>query len=496
MTSKFASAVCLAAILAASCGSPEQSASAPPVSKGAPKPAGTRIDPGFNLFKPQQDVEIGKQSAEKVESQLPLVQKREVTAFVDRLGKRLAANAPGYRFPYEFHVVDASDLNAFALPGGIVFINRGVLESAKNEGEVAGVLAHEISHVALRHGTHQASKAYLTQAGVGLLGGILGGHVGRGTATMINVLGGFGLNALFLKNSRAAESEADVEGAQILARSGYDPADMISFFQTLEKADKRRTINFLTDHPAPERRIQRIEQEARLLHTTPQAADPQQLQQVKTALGTMPAARPMDQLAQIKEPPASAQRTSKGTIAIPAIETPSHSLQVYSSPDGLFKIAYPINWEVYDRGGKGATFAPKGGMVAIDGSTEIVYGAIVSEYDPISDEAAEKRVQSGPLTAQDAKNDLVAQIQKSGPHLKPIKSGELQPPVGRVLATTLVGDNPRTGMAERVIVLTHQLPDQHLIFLVLVTPESAANRYAGLWDAMMNSLQVNPRRAS
>jgi predicted Zn-dependent protease len=143
-----------------------------------------------------------------------------------------------------------------------------VLDQAKNEGEVAGVLAHEISHVSLRHGTHQASKAYAAQAGLSILGGILGGKVGQNTAQILNVVGGVGLNALFLKYSRDLESQADVRGAQILAASGYSPADMVSFFQTLESVDKSKKTNWLSDHPAPPDRISRIQKEASLLRVS------------------------------------------------------------------------------------------------------------------------------------------------------------------------------------------------------------------------------------
>ncbi len=133
--------------------------------------AQTRIKPGFNLFSPDQDVQIGQQSVQQAEQQLPILRDAAVEAYVNRIGQRLAANSGGPDFQYSFRVVNASDINAFALPGGFVYINRGVLDNARNEGEVAGVLAHEISHVALRHGTHQASKAYLAQAGISILGG-------------------------------------------------------------------------------------------------------------------------------------------------------------------------------------------------------------------------------------------------------------------------------------------------------------------------------------
>src|SRR3982751_2207549 len=182
--------------------------------------AQTKIKSGFNLFSPEQDVEVGQQSAAEAEQQLPILNDAQINSYVNQIGQRLAAHAGGPQFQYRFRVVNQADINAFALPGGFIYVNRGVLDNARNEGELAGVVAHEISHVALRHGTHQASKAYLAQAGISILGGILGGHVGQGTAQVINAVGGFGLNALFLKYSRDAETEADVRGSQILAASG------------------------------------------------------------------------------------------------------------------------------------------------------------------------------------------------------------------------------------------------------------------------------------
>src|SRR6476469_9507125 len=211
--------------------------------------AQTKIKPGFNLFSPQDDVNVGQQSAVQAEQQLPMLNDAQTNAYLNRIGQRLAANAGGPQFQYHFRVVNQSDINAFALPGGFVYVNRGVIDTASNEGELAGVVAHEISHVALRHGTHQASKAYLAQAGISILGGLLGGRIGQGTADIINAVGGVGLNALFLKYSRDLESQADVRGAQILAASGYSPTDMVNFFHTLESVDTARKTNWMSDHP-------------------------------------------------------------------------------------------------------------------------------------------------------------------------------------------------------------------------------------------------------
>src|SRR5205085_280944 len=116
-----------------------------------------------------------------------------------------------------------------------IYVHRGLLENVRSEGELAGVMSHEIAHVALRHPTNQVSKAYLAQAGVGILGGLLGGRSQSGGAQILGALGGFGLNTLFLKFSRTAETQADIVGAQIMARAGYDPNDMATFFSHMEQ---------------------------------------------------------------------------------------------------------------------------------------------------------------------------------------------------------------------------------------------------------------------
>ena len=108
------------------------------------------LKPGMNFFKPEQDVELGQEAAKDAEKQLPLLNRREVDDYLNQLGKRLAHHAPGFQYPYQFKAVNQGEINAFALPGGYVYVNRGTIEAAKNESQLAGVMAHEISHVALR----------------------------------------------------------------------------------------------------------------------------------------------------------------------------------------------------------------------------------------------------------------------------------------------------------------------------------------------------------
>jgi predicted Zn-dependent protease len=219
----------------------------------------------INLFSEEQEVELGRRSAEQAERQLAMLSDGQVEGYVNSIVRRLASASPGPRFPYQARVVNASDINAFALPGGYMYVNRGLIEAVRNEDELAGVLAHEMAHVAERHGTEQLTKAYGVQAGAGLLAQILAGRDGR-LGVPEQVVGSLGLNALMMKFSRDAENEADRVGAQTMARAGYDPMAMATFFDLLQQQRGRNpnaVAQFFSSHPSPANRsanIRRIAQ--------------------------------------------------------------------------------------------------------------------------------------------------------------------------------------------------------------------------------------------
>ena len=454
--------------------------------------AQTKIKSGFNLFSADQDVEVGQQSAAEAEQQLPILNDSQINAYVNRIGQKLALNAGGPQFQYRFRVVNASDINAFALPGGFIYVNRGVIDNARNEGEVAGVLAHEISHVALRHGTHQASKAYLAQAGISILGGLLGGKVGQGTAQIINAVGGFGLNALFLKYSRDIETQADVRGSQILTASGYTPVDMVNFFKTLERVDPSKKTNFLSDHPAPPDRIARIEQEARLLHVSDTPTENvAELRSIQNRLSGFGGARTSQQISQASASTSGSTsgrtRPTSGQARTVSVPAPSNSLNTYTSRSGVFRIGYPSNWQVYESGSTGVTIAPPGGAGNVNGSSEIVYGAIINHYDPFGNGP------EGNASLQNATEDLLNTIQRSSPHLRLVSNQgqRVRMAGGTALAAALRGTDPNTGINERVTVVARQLSDEHLLYLLFITPERDAANYSNVLNAMVNSMQIN-----
>jgi len=244
----------------------------------------TRASAGFNLFSPEQDIELGQASAEEISRQLVVLQDERTEAFVQRLGERLAAEAPGYRFPYKFVVVASPEVNAFALPGGYVFVNEGAIRAARSEAELAGVLAHEIAHVSLRHGTTQASRAYLAKTGLNVLNAVtvaLQGDVGRLAA----VVGGAGANKFFLKSNREAEAQADAEGARLMAAAGYDPRAMAEFFERLDEREGLRVREESGDHPDPATRVAAINVVAAGLRpASARAKDSEEFRRVRSRL--------------------------------------------------------------------------------------------------------------------------------------------------------------------------------------------------------------------
>ena len=224
----------------------------------------TQFHPGFNLFSKEQDVQLGQENAAQVRKQLPVIKDPILTDYVTQVGKRLmsAREAQETGFPFTFEVVADPSINAFALPGGPMFINTGLLKAVDNEAQLAGVMGHEMSHVILRHGTNQASKSKFIELPA-VLASQMAGESMIGKLARAGI--GLGANSVLLKFSRSAESQADLMGSHLMAESGYDPMEMARFFEKLNAQGGGRTMQFLSDHPNPDNREKAIEEEAHRL---------------------------------------------------------------------------------------------------------------------------------------------------------------------------------------------------------------------------------------
>jgi hypothetical protein len=375
-------------------------------------------------------------------------------------------------------------------------VNRGLIEAAKNEGELAGVIAHEVAHIALRHGTHNASKAYATQGGLGVLGGILTRGSTRSTAQIINVIGGLGMNAVFLKYSRDAETQADIVGAQIMARAGYDPMDMARFFETLRKQhdkDPGALSQFLSDHPSPVNRSARVEQEARLIGASPVARDNGRFLSAQGELRGMPAARGTRQATNQRgntRTPTRGRTTNSGPVRVSA---PSTRFTSFKQREDFFEIEHPDNWRAYEaENGFGVTIAPEGGIVdSGNGEQAIVYGVIVNHYDPFESRSGQQRT-----TLDSALTDIVAQVRQSNTQLRSTGRTRTDTIDGQpARSVVLSGPSPVTGEEERVTVFAREMGDDHVIYALFIAPGAEYPTLSRTFTQMMNSMRVNDQAA-
>ncbi|MBZ5538363.1 MAG: M48 family metalloprotease [Acidobacteriia bacterium] len=430
--------------------------------------ARTKVKPGFNFFSAQQDIEMGREAAQEAEKQLNLLNDPSAVNYVNQLGKKLAAKSMNPNYPWTFKVVNDSAINAFALPGGFIYVNRGALEAADNEAQISGVIAHEIGHVVARHGTNQMSKALLPQLGLAALGGLTAGK-GGWTATLAQLGIPLGLNMYFLKNSRAAEAQADLLGTQEMTDAGYDPSQLAHFFEKLEQGGSGGKVSgaasWFSDHPSPENRVASIDKEISTLSVAKNpVVDTPDFDHLRSHLKSLPPA-PKPKPA----PAAGSKDTPADTAsggASPAVAVPSGKYASYSPQENLYVVEYPADWEVMSADGSGATFVPKGGIQQINQQNDIVYGIQVSFSQ--GEVVAGQKDPLGGMTSQ-----LIASILQGNSYLQENRAAQQKINVGgrQVLLSRLEGKSPLRNEIEVVWVATQLYGEGQLFTVLCIAPQ-------------------------
>jgi hypothetical protein len=437
------------------------------------------IEAPKNKYSPKDDVQLGREAAQQVEQELPVLRDEQVTSYLNAIGRRLVNEIPAeFRHPefqYTFRAVNMREINAFALPGGPMYVNRGMIEKARNEGEVAGVMAHEISHVALRHGTAQQTKA--TPFAIGQIAGQIAGAIIGGTAGQVIAQGSqFGLGTYFLKYGREYEKQADLLGARIMAAAGYDPRDMANVFRTIQQEGGSGAPQWLSSHPDPGNRYQYINQEAARLRVAAGTRDTREFQNVRAHLRSMSPAPSAEDVARNSRGNRNPRNTGESRPVTGNVAPPDTRYQTYDEGD-LFRISVPANWrEMGDN--NTVTFSPDGAYGTINGQSVFTHGVQVGL----------SRNESHDL--QTASEELVQMLRQGNPQLRR-QSNFVRGTIGgrQGLHTTLTNMSEATGGQEAIDLFTTRLDDGSLFYVVGVAPRQEYGTYGNVFRRVVSSIR-------
>jgi len=475
-----------------------------------PQSAGPEFpNPGNAHMSRENQHALGLQAAAQVYQQMPVLPDNSPeTQYIRQLGQKLVATIPSeYSWPFEFHVVAQKEINAFALPGGQMFVNTGTVTAAANEAQLAGVMAHEMSHVYMQHSAKQAYKAEWTQGIAELAGGVLGATEGG----MIGQLGQMGIQmteqGLILKYSRTDESQADAVGAMILYQARYDPQAMADFFKTLESQSAGAPPQWLSDHPNPGNREQAIEKEIRNWPPENYASDSPAFQKVRqhamgvkayTGAEIAQGAKSGEWAALNKKNGAAfnptggsaAGASASAPVSSSSPNAPAVSLQsvlpsqrMVTSDLGPVKIEHPENWQVImpKQQGQFLTIAPQAGITA----NGVGYGVLLNGVAIPKGEH---------ISIDDVTGRLVQDMQQNNGlqpvgNAQPITVGGIQ---GRSVTLQSTSPFPAANgqpQKERDWLVTVPQRDGSVIFMIFVAPESEFARFEPTYQAMLKSLQ-------
>ena len=443
----------------------------------------TRVTPP-DKYTPAQDVELGQQAATEVEQQLPVLRDDDVESFVGRIGQHLVQVMPSElehrEFRYSFKIINVREINAFALPGGPMYVNRGMIQAAAVEGEVAGVMAHELSHVILRHGTAAATKqqpfAIGAMAGA-IAGAIIGGNVGQ----VVTQGSQFGLGALtFFVTVASPEKQADLLGVQLMARAGYDPLDLMHMFQRIEKQGGGGGPQFMSDHPNPGNREAYITQEASHLRIEGKAGDSREFARAQDQLRSMSPAPTTEQVTRrgkqtpTQSGPPAPEARNIGTRVAP----PSPRYRSYSEGN-LFRVSVPDNWREVATSSS-VTFVPDGAYGQMQGQTVFTHGVELG--------LTRNEIHS----LQEATEEFIDGLAQSNPSLRGtggLQNTNLSGRNGLVAQFNNVSEV--TGRGETVTVFTTLLRDGNLFYCIAVAPRDEYQAYERSFQRVAQSIRLS-----
>jgi len=427
-----------------------------------------------------QEIQLGKEAAAQVEREMEVVHNPEIEKWLNQIGQNLARTPEANAYPYYFKLVNDDSINAFALPGGPMYVHTGLLKAADSEGEVAGVLAHEMSHVALRHGAAQVTKQQRYGALFGVIGA-LGGTLtsdqnGKcGMLCQITQVGtSLGQNSLLMKFSRGYEHDADLNGARMMAAAGYNPIQLPQFFEKLQAkqgtaGEPRGLSLWLASHPATGSRIQYVSEDIKFYPQHSYTTNSGNFARVKKLIATIP-------------PP----KMQPGKLILPKDNpTPRANL-----PTGLkdysangFSLGYPSTWQAGQPQSGGSVYMiPQGGAVQTqNGGAELINGAMVDYYVPQAGAAATKL----DVTTK----EFLDSMQKSDANMKVERSQPVTVGGKPALRTTIRTKTSQQQEADQVVYLYSVARPEGLWYMAQAAQPSKQGELEPVFKQMIDTLQ-------
>ena len=444
-------------------------------------------NPGTTSLTREQQIQLGQKAKAEVYQQMPVLPDSSAeTQYIRQLASKLVAVIPQqYSWPYEFHVVQQKEVNAFAVPGGPLFVNIGTIQAADNEAQLAGVMAHEMAHVYMQHSAKQIRQNTVPSiiAGIGsILGSMIGG-VGGAAAQLGGQIGG---GLLSMRYSRADEAQADAVGAIIMYKAGYDPRQLAVFFQKLEREGSAGP-QMLSDHPNPGNRYQAISDQVASWPQKSFNASTGGFQNAKAEAGRVKAytAQQIAQMAksgQIHNSAGSGGQMAQGPQgsigSLPQSDIePSDQFQQLDH--SAFTIQYPSNWQVYGDQNSQVTIAPHNAV----SQDAVAVGAIINGYQPQAD------------SLDSAFQQLVGTIRQSNPDLRQIGSAQTIRVNGvQGKSVDLSGPSPvQSGgraATERDWLVAVPNSQGVLVYSIFIAPEQDFNQLRPAFEKMLRSFHV------
>ena len=427
-----------------------------------------------------QEIQLGKEAAMQVEREQEVIHNAEVEHWLNQIGQTLAKTPQANAYPYYFKLINDDSINAFALPGGPMYVHTGLLKAADSEGEVAGVLAHEMSHVALRHGAAQMSKQQTLGALFGVLGAAAGalasGQNGEcGMLCQITQAGtSLGENSVLMKFSRGYEHDADLNGARMAASAGYDPIQLPQFFEKLEAklgtaVEPKGLALWMSSHPATGSRIQYVSEDIKYYDKRTYTTSTGDFGRVKQLVAAIPPPKPQPgALVLAKQGAASRSGLPSGFKDYPA---------------NGFSIAYPGSWQVgQPQPGSSIYLIPQGGAVAgQSGGTELLFGAMIDYYVPQAGAAA--------VILDASTNEFMDGVKKNDANIRSERPERLE--VGRkpALFTRLRTKTSLQQEPDQVMYLYTVVQTAGLWYVVLASPPSRLGEFEPVFKQMISTVE-------